>query len=333
MVDTIYVEEDIIENKRADIIISKFKNARVLTISRFTELFNLKRQNFRLQKRNPALIIAKKRGQFVLPAPIGFGIGGQKSFYFSHMYNCLYDCSYCFLQGLYTSANYVIFINYEEFMDEIIKKSKESRGQKVTFFSGYDCDSLAFEKVTGFTKYFLPKFKNIQNCEIELRTKSINVETIKSMDVVENCIVAFSLSPEEVANSLDIYAPSINKRLEAMRDLSQMGWKIGLRFDPLIYCDRWDVLYANLFKSCFTDIDENKIHSVSYGPLRFPKQMYKKVKSDRPSDRVLLGPFELKERIVAYKKDIENEMGMFCEDELSKYVERQKIFHCVMDTG
>ena len=44
------------------------------------------------------------------------------------MYNCLFDCKYCFLQGMYSSANYVIFVNYEDYYDEIKKISMKSGG-------------------------------------------------------------------------------------------------------------------------------------------------------------------------------------------------------------
>ena len=50
------------------------------------------------------------------------------------MYNCLYDCSYCFLQGLYSSADYVVFVNYEDFLEDIIQKSKENPSSAKTFF-------------------------------------------------------------------------------------------------------------------------------------------------------------------------------------------------------
>ena len=35
------------------------------------------------------------------------------------MLNCLYDCRYCFLQGMYRSANYVLYVNYEDFTKDI----------------------------------------------------------------------------------------------------------------------------------------------------------------------------------------------------------------------
>ena len=331
MIDTIYIEEEIKDHPRAIDISSRFKNARVLTIDKFGELFNKKSQSFRLQKRNPALILAKKAGRRVLPAPEGFGIGGHKNYYFSHMYNCLYDCSYCFLQGLYNSADYVVFVNYEDFLEEIIEKSEENPSSVKTFFSGYDCDSLAFDKITGFCQYFLPRLRKIENCEFELRTKSINIEVLKSMEPIKNCIIAFSLSPDEVAKTLDEKAPSIKRRLDAMKNLVDQCWNVGLRFDPLIYSEDWTRMYSELFDKCFEIIDNNKIHSVSFGPLRFPKEMYKKIKIDRPKDKLFIGPFEMKNGTVAYKNDLEKQMSDFCQDQLSRKIGKEKIFHCVSD--
>ena len=43
--------------------------------------------------------------------PKDFTIGFKENYYFSHMLNCIYDCKYCFLQGMFNSANFVIFTN------------------------------------------------------------------------------------------------------------------------------------------------------------------------------------------------------------------------------
>ena len=115
MIETIYIEKNIIDHPRTKSILSKFKKARCIEIDRYSEIFNKRNQNFRTQKKNPALILAYKHDGFVLPTPEGFGIGGTKNYYFSHMYNCIYDCRYCFLQGMYSSANYVVFVNFEDF--------------------------------------------------------------------------------------------------------------------------------------------------------------------------------------------------------------------------
>ena len=66
------------------------------------------------------------------------------------MLNCLYDCRYCFLQGMYPSAHYLLFINFEDFFREIGVVTDQNPNDSSWFFSGYDCDSLALENLTGF---------------------------------------------------------------------------------------------------------------------------------------------------------------------------------------
>ena len=99
MIDTIYIEKEIRKHPRTLDILSKFRNVRTIAIDRYGEVFNRKNQNFRIQKKNPCLILAKKHKGFVLPAPEGFGIGSSKNYYFSHMYNCIYAVSYTHLRA------------------------------------------------------------------------------------------------------------------------------------------------------------------------------------------------------------------------------------------
>ncbi len=60
MINTIYIEEEILDHPRTIELIKRFANAKKITCGRYAEIFNRKSQNFRLQKKNPALILAKK---------------------------------------------------------------------------------------------------------------------------------------------------------------------------------------------------------------------------------------------------------------------------------
>ena len=112
MIKTVYIENRVSNHPRTKEVLSRIPNAQQIRCDSYKEIFNPKNQNFRLQKIQPSLIIASKTGERVLSAPEGYGIGGKHNYYFSHMLNCIYDCRYCFLQGLYSSANFVLFINY-----------------------------------------------------------------------------------------------------------------------------------------------------------------------------------------------------------------------------
>tara|TARA_Y100001960_G_C14767569_1_gene877894 strand:+ start:1842 stop:2840 length:999 start_codon:yes stop_codon:yes gene_type:complete len=330
MIDTLFVEEKILHNARSQHIISRFPKAHLVTIDRYQEIFNKRSQNFRIQKKNPALILAKKYDNFILPAPGGFGLGTSQNYYFSHMYNCIYDCRYCFLQGMYSSANYLVFVNYDDFYKAIEDTIRANSNEKLTFFSGYDCDSLAFEKVTGFAGSTIPFFKKNSGAEIEFRTKSVNLEPFTSSEVIPNCVVAFSLMPEFLAKKLDKKAPSIRSRIHAIKLLAKKGWPIGLRFDPLIYCENWKQLYRDLISQIMDGLITDKIHSVSHGPLRFPKKMYQNIVKLHPKETLFASPMTENLPVVAYSEDIESEMSKYISTLLAKRISADRIFQCII---
>ena len=328
MIETIYIEKKIINHPRTKFILSKFKNARHIEINRYGEIFNKRNQNFRIQKNNPDLILAFKNDSHVLPAPEGFGIGSSRNYYFSHMYNCIYDCRYCFLQGMYSSANYVVFVNFEDFETSLKKVIKENSENKTTFFSGYDCDSLALESLTGFAKYMLPFFKKHPQIDFEFRTKSIQTDPFLTQNPMKNVIIAYSLMPELISSSLDNKAPSISKRIKAMSSLASKGWKIGLRFDPLIHGRNWKVLYKEMLENIYKSVPLESIHSVSFGPLRFPKEMFKDIFKLYPDEPLFSGPLSNKKGMVAYDLKIEKEMASFCKRITKRYIHENQIFQC-----
>ena len=314
MINQIFVERSLLNHPRAKFILQKFRLHNPIYIDHYGEIFNKKNQNFRIQKAFPNLILANKADGHVLNTPKEFGIGNIHNFYFSHMFNCLYDCDYCFLQGLYSSADFVLFVNYETFEKKILEKIKQIDGQKATFFSGYDCDSLGFESVSGFVKYFLPIFEQNPNALLELRTKSLHKDVFSRTKPIENCVIAYSLLPDEIARNLDRKAPSIPKRLKVMGHLAKKGWKIGLRFDPLIHGKDWKLMYSNLIKDIFENLPVNSVHSVTFGPLRFPKAMFKKLVKLNYSSKLLFAPLTLRGTKITYKEELEAEMVSFCED-------------------
>ena len=327
MIKTIYIEESIKNHPRTKKILKNFFNPTIVLCNRYDEIFNRKKQNFRIQKSRPSLILANKFDNFVLPTPKGLGIGSEKNYYFSHMLNCLYDCRYCFLQGMYKSSNFVLFVNFESFgrkIDEIIQNNSSEK--KITFFSGYDCDSLVMESITGFIKYFLPFFREKPNAEIELRTKSISIKEILNLEPFDSCIIAFSFTPNEIAKKNEHGTPSVSSRIDAMKKLSDKGWKVGLRLDPLIYHINFKKNYKKLINDIFSKVNINSFHSVSIGAMRFPNQMYNQILDLYPDEELLVNSLTKRNKMISYPTNIEQEMINDCKKYLSKYIEKDKIF-------
>lgn len=328
MISSLYIEQTIAQHSRVREICDRFPLAEPIICERYGEVFNPKAQNFRLQKQHPALILARKHHHFVLPTPHGYGIGAAKNYYFSHVLNCLYDCRYCFLQGMYQSANYVLFVNYEDYQQQIKAICADSPDEEIHFFSGYDCDSLALEPVTGFAESFLPFFADIPNAWLELRTKSTQVRSLLNREPLPRCIVAFSLSPDEIATKVEAKAPSLAKRLDALYKLQQQGWLIGLRFDPLIYQSDYKRQYQQLFADVFAKIKLEQLHSVSLGVFRLPENFFKKIHKLYPDEKLFAGPLAQQHGMVSYQVELEQQMMSYCSELLLSYIPKEKFFPC-----
>ncbi len=332
MIDTIYIEEAALAHDRTKKILAKFPNASQVVCKRYGEIFNRSAQNFRVQKTKPSLILALKHQNFVLDAPANYGVGGQKNFYFSHMMNCLYDCRYCFLQGMYRSAHYVVFVNYEDFDSAIVNTLTQVQHEETWFFSGYDCDSLALEPVSGFIDHTLNTFPKVENAWLELRTKSTQIRSLLARPVLDHCVVAYSLSPEEVIDAHEYKTPSLKRRLSAMVKLQQAGWKVGLRFDPVIYQSDFERIYSAMFHSVFSCLDVEKIHSVSLGGFRIPESFFKNMIRLYPYEALFAGPLEKNSNMMmAYKSELEQTMLSFCEQKILECVDTACYFPCTGD--
>lgn len=325
---TIYIEEAIKDHPRVLKILKRLHStSKIIYCHHYGEIFNSKSQNFRIQKQKPALILAKKQNRFVLPTPEGFGIGGQQNYYFSHMLNCLYDCRYCFLQGMYSSANYVLFVNYEDFMTEIFDISNSCK-EPAYFFSGYDCDSIAFEPITEFLLEFIPFFRTLPNAILECRTKSANIKSLLTQQPIDNCVIAFSFTPQIISEQIEHKVPPVKKRIQSMQNLALQGWKIGLRFDPMIYADRYQQYYEDLIENIFKHLPKESIHSVSIGPLRFPAKMYQRLVQLYPNEKILAHPLYKRDNYFSYRENIESEMKSFLIEKLKSYINETLLFEC-----
>lgn len=309
MVDSIYIEQEVAEHPRTLEVVSRYPKANQILIERYGEVFNSHSQNFRIQKQNPALILAAKKNSKVMPTPPQYETGGGAHYYFSHMLNCVYDCRYCFLQGMLRSANYLLFVNYEEFIDEITQTAlRHANDDKpVWFFSGYDCDSLAYEPVTRFAETFVQAFESIPNATLELRTKSTQIRSLLATPAQPNVVVAYSLSPTRVAAQVEAGAPSFTKRLDALQKLQQAGWRIGLRFDPIIWHQDYLEDYAEAIKQVFARLDAERIDSVTLGGFRLPKGFYKTMHKLYPEHWLMNAGLEENDGMVSYRQQIETQ--------------------------
>ena len=326
MFSAVYFETEVRDHPRTRAILSRYRGLPQIECERFGQIFNRKAQNFRMQKEFPALILARKHGRLVLPAPGGYGFDADQSHYFSHMLNCIYDCRYCFLQGMYRSAHCVLFVNYEDFAGAIRETVAAGSGLRV-FYSGYDCDSLALEPVSGFAEYLVPLFKDQPDAVLELRTKSTQVSALLQMEPAANCVIAMSFTTGDAAQRWEHQVPSIEKRLAALGRLQDAGWPVALRFEPLLP-DEGAKAYEELFELVFRRLRADRLHSVSTGLFRMPVDYFRNTLKLYPDEPLFARETQEENGVVSLAQPDRDEWLGKLEAMLFRYIDPAGYYRC-----
>lgn len=320
----IYVEDKAFKNENTRFILSNFKNSNIIRINHYKDVFCRKNQDFAVQKESPKLILAVNEGNLIYKgADVCEDFGNEYFYYTSSIINCLYDCEYCYLQGMYSSANVVIFVNLEDTfkkVEELLKK------HSVYLCISYDTDILAFEKITMFTRKWIEFASVHENLKIEIRTKSTNFKSVEDLKPCDNVIIAWTLSPEEISKKYEKNTPDFRSRLVSVKSALSKGWKVRICFDPLLYIKNWEKYYKDCVEQTFESISPASIEDVSVGVFRISKEYLKNIKKVNTNSVILSYPFKTKDGVCTYSELHRKAMVDFVCKLISKYVEREKIF-------
>ena len=171
----IYVERQVKNLPLTNFILRKNKHAILIKIDHYKDVFNRLNQDFQLQKKTMNLILAKKTKPLLYPASdMVQDYNNPNTFYNTPILNCLYNCEYCFLQGMYPSGNLVVFTNESDFFESVDQKLLflENPDKPMIVSISYNTDLLAMEKLIPLVSRWIQFAKKRKNLIIEVRTKS-----------------------------------------------------------------------------------------------------------------------------------------------------------------
>lgn len=320
----IYAERAALSYPAAQQILERFSRSRLIVIDHYKDVFSRSRQDFSLQKRTPNLILAVKRSHLVYPgAPTCQNFGNRRFFYTSSVMNCLYDCEYCYLQGMYPSANLVVFVNLED----LFSAAEELLRQDDTYLCiSYDTDLLALEPWLGYVGRWAEWARAHPKALVELRTKSAGFSSMRAIPPLENFILAFTLSPSYVASRWEHRAPPPQLRIRAAADAMAAGWRVRISFDPALRFPSWKSAYDQLFAQTFSSLLPQALEDVSFGSFRVPGDSLKRMRKSRPRSAPLQYPYFNEGGVARYAPDQEKELEAFFLSRLSPLLPPEKIF-------
>ncbi|SFG15151.1 SPL family radical SAM protein [Oribacterium sp. WCC10] len=332
----IYVEDRILNIEqyrgRAEEILKHFPEAEVVAIDHYKDVFNRHKQNYVMQHESQALILALKQGNFVYPgAEVCQNMGNKHFYYASCMMNCLFDCEYCYLKGMYPSGNMVIFLNLEDIFTEVLGLLEK---HPVYLCVSYDTDLMAVESLTGYVKKWIEFTSAHPELIIEIRTKAGNVDFRNLLPVYKDgmtdgggrVIFAFTLSPEYVVSHYEHRTGSLENRIRAVKQALELGFTVRLCFDPMIYCPDWRKEYGSMLERVFSEIQMDRVYDLSVGSFRLSEEYLKAMRRNMPDSAVVQYPYQNDHGVYHYSEKLTDEMEKWLVSRLAEKVPVDRIF-------
>ncbi len=320
----IYVEKDAMAHPNTGKILSRFPRAVCIEINHYKDVFCRGHQNYLLQKKSPSLILAVKRNTYVYEgAPVCQSFGNRHFYYTSSVMNCFYDCEYCYLQGMYPSANIVIFVNLEDIFLETEKLLKKF---PVYLCISYDTDLLAFENILEYVKKWQAFAESRPDLTVELRTKSANLGILNQLTPLDNFIFAWTLSPDVIQRAYEHHTPSFEERISCIEKALDKGLRVRLCFDPLICRKDWQSLYADMIRTAFQRLPADKINDVSLGVFRVSRDYLKQMRKQRPDSAIIQYPYENDRGVCHYGRKLSQEMISYTYNLVKEFIPEKNIY-------
>ncbi|NLN66464.1 MAG: radical SAM protein [Clostridiaceae bacterium] len=320
----IYIEKAILDHPITTRILSRFPISRQVEIAHYKDVFCRSRQNYSLQKKSPSLILAEKKEHWLYEGAAVCQDFGYRHFYYASLaMNCIYDCEYCYLQGMHPSAHIVVFVNLKDFFSAV---ERELKKHPVYLCISYDTDLLAMEAFLGYVKEWLSFAGRHPELVLEIRTKSANPKILNTLNPQENVILAWTLSPDSIREKFEHHTPSLEQRLHCIQIVLEKGFPVRICFDPLLYTKNWAFLFQELVETTFRMIPSHRIKDASVGVFRITQAYLKRLRKQRPNSAVVQYPFINDSGVCHYGHELTERMISFAFEQLRKYLPEDKLF-------
>jgi spore photoproduct lyase len=309
-------------------LLKRFSQSTVVSVANYKSIFARPRQHFQTQKQSSNLILAVKKENHLYPGSgqvQGFGL--ENFFYNTLTLNCVYNCDYCYLQGMYPSANQVVFVNSIDFLDAARSaiSARTNKAQPLYLCISYDTDLLAFENVVPYCREWITFASEQTDLLLEIRTKSASYRSISDLPVTDRVILAWTLSPEIVASKYERGAPPVHRRLESAASAAKKGWPVRLCFDPVITVPDWKSHYQKLIETTFDAIPCRSVRDATVGVFRMNAHYLDRIRKQRQNSDILYSRYEKEGENVSYSKEQRPEITSYIRDLLTRHLPPERI--------
>ena len=247
---------------------------------------------------------------------------------------CTASCMYCYLVCNYNKCAYLrLFVNREQMMEKIIKTAEKSE-KELTFEIGSNSDLILENTITNNLPWTIENFKNTSKGKLTFPTKFDMVDDILDLDHKGKVTIRMSVNPEELINKVEFGTSRLKGRIEAINNLKEAGYKIGILIAPVILVDNWKELYLELIQRLNKELTE-KVKKDVFFEIIFMTYSYVHTKINEEAFPKAINLYD-KELMIGrgrgkycYKTKLREEGERFFIENMKKYFPNNEILYIV----
>lgn len=202
---------------------------------------------------------------------------------------CTMDCAYCILQGYFHPPMLQYFVNHEDLMAELETKITQPFVQRMG--TGEFTDSLIWEPWADLTSRLVERFSRQDCAVLELKTKTVNIDSLKDINHARKTIVAWSLNTARMIHTQERGTAGLSARLRAAARCQTWGYPLAFHFDPLVIYPGCEDEYYQVLKQLFSHISADGIVWISMGTMRFMPALHSIIQRRFPESDIVFGEF------------------------------------------
>lgn len=204
---------------------------------------------------------------------------------------CTMDCSYCILQAYFHPPVLQYFAGLATLGHELKITFRQNKIFRIG--TGEYTDSLIWEKVTPLPKFLVETFARQNNCLLELKTKTVNIQSLLPLDHNGKTVLAWSLNTPEVIQTEERGTASLKARLEAAKLAESKGYRIAFHFDPILIYPGCEIQYKKVIQQIFDHVRPESIVWISIGTFRFMPRLKQVIEKRFQDSTICYGEFIL----------------------------------------
>jgi len=360
----LYIDQQVLHSPQVVSIRSRIPNVPVSVVQSSKEVYkSVLSSDNPVQKGKTILFLTRNKGAFIKPCPgtrsytcCGYQILHMGTF-------CTMDCSYCILQAYFHPPILQYFVNHDELLVELDRLFLNKTLARIG--TGEFTDSMIWDNWTDLSDLLVPKFSKQSRAVLELKTKTVNIKTLKALHHNHKTIVSWSLNTPRIIKNEERHTASLSARLRAAAKCESWGYPLGFHFDPLVIYDGCEEEYASVVEQMFSHISSENIVWISLGTFRFVPALKSIIQKRFPKSKIIYGEFisgldgkmryfkplriDLYRKIVSYIRDYASDVMIYLcmeDDEvwqkslgfvpsdyggLSKILDKSAAKHCGLD--